>query len=58
MGLNVVRVWERLAQSDDRTRIGEILLDRSDYFSLAHLSMFLSRLRWRAFHTRLYRPIS
>jgi hypothetical protein len=48
MGLNVVRVWERLAQGDDRTRIGEILLDLSDYFSLAHLSVFMSHLRWRA----------
>jgi hypothetical protein len=56
MSLNVVRVWERLAQGDDWTRIGEILLDLSDYFSLAQLSIFLSHLRWRAFHARLYRP--
>jgi hypothetical protein len=56
MGLDVVRVRERLAQGNDRPRIAEVLLDLSNYFSLAHLSTFLSRLRWRAVCTRLYRP--
>ena len=57
MGLNVVRVWERLAQGDDRPRIGEVLLDASDCPSLAHLNTFLSHLRWRAALDRLYRSI-
>ncbi len=57
MGLNVVRVRERLAQGNDRPRIGEVLLDPSNYFSLAHLNTFLSHLRWRAALDRLYRSI-
>jgi hypothetical protein len=32
MGLNVMRVRERFAQSDDWSRIGEVLLDTSDHF--------------------------
>ena len=36
MGLNVMRVRERFAQSDDWSRIGEVLLDTPNDFSLAH----------------------
>ena len=32
MGLNVMRVRERFAQSDDWSRIGEVLLDTSNHF--------------------------
>jgi hypothetical protein len=34
MGLDVVRVRERLAQGNDRPRIAEVLLDLSNYFFL------------------------